>query len=226
MRKRATDGKLLPIHGMTGSREYRTWCHMRNRCSDDSHKYWHRYGGRGIRVCEEWKTSFSTFFKDMGTCPNGCSLDRIDNDGDYEPRNCRWATPRQQRVNCARVRMFSHGGKTQTIKDWCKDLSLKTSTVYNRINIHKWPIAEALGIVGHIEKPRTTIGIKNGMVRHPERSFFVTNNPARKLTPSKVIEIRCRHAIGDSCRKIGRELRVSATNVRDIVRRRIWKHIP
>lgn len=78
--------------------EYRSWTAMLHRCTNSKHMSYHRYGGRGIMVCERWK-EFANFLADMGLRPMGKSLDRINNDGNYEPGNCRWATPKEQQAN-------------------------------------------------------------------------------------------------------------------------------
>ncbi len=77
---------------------YRSWESMKRRCSNPKDKRWDNYGGRGIMVCERWQ-KFESFYEDMGDGPEGHTLDRMDNDGNYEPGNCRWATPIEQRNN-------------------------------------------------------------------------------------------------------------------------------
>lgn len=87
-------------HGLSKSRTYRSWRAMRRRCFDHKYREFHLYGGRGISVCERWNASFEAFLADMGERPQGTSIDRYpDVNGNYEPGNCRWATPLEQAHN-------------------------------------------------------------------------------------------------------------------------------
>jgi hypothetical protein len=95
--------KIHLVHGhmphRAPTKTYNSWMAMRQRCNDPGQKHYNRYGGRGIKVCERW-SSFENFLADMGERPAGLTLDRYpDNDGNYEPGNCRWATPAEQRKN-------------------------------------------------------------------------------------------------------------------------------
>ncbi|KKN71064.1 hypothetical protein LCGC14_0424810 [marine sediment metagenome] len=85
-------------HGMSGTPTHSTWKSMRNRCNNPTNGSYPWYGGRGIRVCERW-SSFEKFYKDIGKRPEGCTIDRIDSDGNYSPENCKWSTNQEQYAN-------------------------------------------------------------------------------------------------------------------------------
>jgi hypothetical protein len=86
-------------HGLRYSSIYKTWIGIKHRCYNTDFIRYNDWGGRGIRVCDRWLNSFENFYNDMGEKPRGTSIDRINNDGNYEPSNCRWATPSEQAIN-------------------------------------------------------------------------------------------------------------------------------
>lgn len=124
--------------------EYLAWVHIHTRCNNKNCKAYPDYGGRGITVCKRWD-DFVSFLADMGAKPSAQhSIDRINNDGNYEPVNCRWATRAEQRRNGSRIIWFTHNQKTMCLKDWCIELGLDYPKVYQRVHRGKWPIEQAI----------------------------------------------------------------------------------
>lgn len=136
-------------HGFAGkngqrSSEYSIWNMMRSRCHNPNNKAFPRYGGRGIKVCERWK-SFENFIADVGARPSKAhSLDRINNDGDYEPSNVRWALPEQQAANRSDNRWIEHNGKTLPLFLWAKESGVAASVIHKRLK-RGWTFARAIG---------------------------------------------------------------------------------
>lgn len=134
-------------HGETGSRLYIIWNNMKQRCSNPNSFEFHLYGGRGISVCEEWKNSYEAFRSwamENGYSPK-LSIDRIDNNGNYCPENCRWATAVEQANNTRRNRLLTYKGETHSVSEWGRILGIKQSTLNMRLNKYKWSIEDALG---------------------------------------------------------------------------------
>lgn len=118
-------------HGMVRAPEYETWSHMKKRCTNPNHKHWHRYGGRGITVCERWK-NFANFYEDMGDRPEGKQLDRIDNNKGYSPDNCRWATPKENNNNRENSIKVDFGYFQLTIDELAELAMVNRVSIYNR----------------------------------------------------------------------------------------------
>lgn len=135
--------RLSTTHGLANkSKSYSIWKHITQRCLNKNNPSYKNYGGRGITICERWK-DYANFFADMGDCPEGMSIDRIDNNGNYEPSNCRWADKKTQANNTRTNIFIKHDGETLTIKQWSEKLSIPYLTLYQRIFKLSWPIKRA-----------------------------------------------------------------------------------
>ncbi len=142
-------------HGATrgGKRmpEYYSYKHMIQRCTNTKNKNWADYGGRGITVCDRWRHDFAVFLADMGLRPaRGYELDRIDNDGNYEPGNCQWATRTEQNNNKRSNTLLAWEGRVQTLQQWADEVGVSSSLLCQRIGRLGWPLGEALGFVPHV----------------------------------------------------------------------------
>ena len=134
---REASSKRNRKHGMTASPEYYAWAHMIKRCENPTDSRFYRYGARGITVCERWKgqNGFQNFINDMGRRPGPkYSIDRINNDGNYEPSNCKWSTMLEQSNNKGNNRLISYLGETKTLKEWSRELGFDYKNIWERMN--------------------------------------------------------------------------------------------
>lgn len=136
-------------HGMTrlpnGNRNptYIVWRTMKDRCLNPNSENFARYGGRGIKVCESWMV-FANFLADMGERPPGMTLDRFpNNDGDYEPSNCRWTTRKANSRNRCDNRLVTFKGETKTLAEWAESTGLGTPTLQGRVRM-RWSVEDML----------------------------------------------------------------------------------
>lgn len=126
--------------------EYKTWDGIIQRCTNPKCGIFHRYGGRGISVCHRWLT-YENFLEDMGRRPDDCSIERLNNSGDYEPDNCVWADRRVQQNNKRTNLRYTINGTTQTLAQWCRQYRKNYHTIWRRVKGGK-TIEEALDLTG------------------------------------------------------------------------------
>lgn len=135
--------KTHTTHGKTKNRVYAIWKGMRRRCQSPKAIEYRNYGGRGISVCKRWE-KFENFFEDMGDPPDGLTLERINNNGNYTPSNCCWAPYKDQLNNRRNNRVIEAFGRKQTITQWAEELKIPLSTIRNRLDRAKLSPEEAL----------------------------------------------------------------------------------
>jgi hypothetical protein len=133
--RRRTSPKATRRHGMSHLPEALIWRAILGRCTNKNHSAYGDYGGRGIFVCDRWLTDFLAFYEDMGPRPSlKHSVERRDNDGDYSPTNCFWATPDKQSNNRRNSVRLTHDGKTQTVAQWADELTIDRRKIYQRLD--------------------------------------------------------------------------------------------
>lgn len=138
-------------HGMEGTIFYSKWAGMKRRCLNKNDKKYFRYGGRGIIVCDKWLKfnnfrddmyqSYLEHFKQYG---KNTSIDRINNNGNYEPNNCKWSTQKEQTNNMRKNIFITYMGTTLTMKQWSEKLNICNTTLWNRLNKSHWSIKKSL----------------------------------------------------------------------------------
>lgn len=130
-------GKLAKTHGMSRTKIYRVWAAMIRRCENPHDPKYESYGGRGIYVCDRWK-KFEHFYTDMGPRPSpGYSLDRIDNNGPYDPNNCRWATAKEQQRNTRSNVFVEVDGQNVCLSEAAQKSGINITTFRRRIGLHQ-----------------------------------------------------------------------------------------
>lgn len=140
---RETTIKRSTTHGLSGTREFRIYYLMIQRCENPNNESYPYYGGRGIKICKRWRDSLEAFVSDMGPCPDGLSINRVNNDGDYEPNNCKWATVDEQAKNKSSTRFVTFRGETLCLKDMARRYGIDYHALIHRIE-SGWPIEKAL----------------------------------------------------------------------------------
>lgn len=130
-------------HGMARTRIYKVWMGIRVRCTNPKERSYPNYGGRGIQICERWLT-FENFLADMGDRPAGYEIDRIDNNGNYEPSNCRWVSRKVNLNNKRDNRVIEFNGESKTMAQWAEQCGIRWDTLRSRIDRYGWSIERAL----------------------------------------------------------------------------------
>ncbi|HNC24842.1 MAG TPA: hypothetical protein PLU52_11600 [Opitutaceae bacterium] len=174
------------------------WRSMINRCHRPEVENYPNYGGRGIAVCDRWRSSFDAFMADMGERPPGGTIERRDNDGPYGPENCLWVTRADQSRNKRNNRLITANGRTMTMADWARELGINPAAILYRIRAG-WTAARA------VTEPA------------PER-------PNSKLSPDQVRAIRAAYP-GKTYAAIAQEHGVSKKTVMNVVQRRIFRDL-
>lgn len=197
-------------HGMTKTSEYHIWNSMKMRCINTKSDAYDNYGGRGIAVCDRWLDNFENFYADMGKRPEGMSIDRIDVNGDYCPKNCRWATVEEQSRNKRDNVYIEYNGQSKIISDWAKDLNISKQTLHKRLNDYDYSVEEAFNLELHHNK-----SVK----------FSGENNPMSKLDETKVKEIKVFLKQGRKTTELSKIYGVSNSVISNIKSGKRWKHV-
>ena len=144
--------------GRCWTAEYRTWSAIRCRCNSPNNKDFHNYGGRGIKVCERWNV-YENFLADMGPRPDGFTIERINNFGDYEPENCAWIPMADQAKNRRNSHPVTINEKTMMASEWCKIYGINYKTYKTRVWRSKLTPEQALSEPLHLDKKKLVISL-------------------------------------------------------------------
>lgn len=141
-------GCLHKKHGKSNTRLYHIWRQIKTRCYNKNNRDYTTYGGRGIKMCDEWRDNFNTFYDWAieNDYKENLTIDRIDVNNNYEPDNCRWATKKQQSRNKRDTLYYTVNGEQRSLKEWCELYKINYNKVYCRIHRDNWSIERALGL--------------------------------------------------------------------------------
>jgi hypothetical protein len=251
MRNNGTPGLkgFQPTHGLSGTPEHNTWQRVISRCLNPNNSRFHQYGGRGIKVCAQWLESFQVFLADMGPKPSPShSIERCDNDGNYEPSNCCWAIPLEQMNNTSRNVRLEYNGEVKTVSQWAREAGLSDHVFRTRI-LRGWSVAEALTLDlkknpwkrSRTKKVYPACAVKDcdrkaagrGVLcaRHAHARRHGTALTAEiiygraKLTRVSIPLIRAAVQSKETATEIAKRFNVSATTIREITRGKTWKNV-
>lgn len=167
----------------TKNRLYRIWADMKRRCKNSDRPNYKNYGGKGIRVCQEWENSFDSFRE--WALNNGysddLSIDRIDNNGNYEPSNCRWATAKEQANNKRNNLHIEYKGETRTLAQWCEVFGLERNVVAMRIYRDNIPFEEAIKKGNRVKRLLTYKGKTQSIAEWTRELGFKKNTLDNRL---------------------------------------------
>ena len=144
LRKETTSAQFK-THGKRHTKIYAVYCTMKARCLNKNDLRYKFYGGKGVKVCDEWLHDFQAFYDwaMVNGYSDGLTIDRIDVNGNYEPSNCRWVNSTTQANNKTNNVFIEYKGEKKTIAEWAKELGLTYTALYQRIMVHKWDIERA-----------------------------------------------------------------------------------
>ena len=192
-------------HSKSHIPEYAIWQDMRSRCYNKNNEKYRIYGARGITVCDRWNNSFEFFLNDMGSKPDGMSIDRIDNNGNYEPNNCKWSTAKEQANNTRTNHYITIDSETKTLAQWSDISGIDAPTIRYRLRS---------GI-----SSRYAVFAKPGHVRGEQ-------NGVSTLTEADVIKMRHLYVVGNyTLRELGTMFNVVHSTVYNVISRKTWGHI-
>lgn len=133
-------------HNMKDTKLYHVWCSMRQRCLNPNNHAYNHYGGKGVTICKDWLDDFMNFYNwsMQNGYMEGLSIDRIDNDGNYEPSNCRWATREVQQNNTSKAHKITYNGVTKSPAQWARIVDVSETTIKNRLFKRNMSVEDAL----------------------------------------------------------------------------------